>query len=705
MASRLAELLASGKRSHEVLAASMVMLLLNDHRNTPRPDFAKLADSTSAWGRFVGIVLSRGCAGDAADARILKALKSSDELDRVAGLIACTMPPPDAQGAAPSENAAAFKEALLAALQSPRYVDISLAASGLSRRVPPEQMIALFQDEARRNPHGARAKAMLATFRSMPGANQEVQAQRQLMLLDVVLESKDADLQLLFARNCSSWFNSNKPLLLTMICDCEPEVLLALLADKDASYSLRNADYAIRAVFDRLKPIYEKGGPQAVAAVKGLAAYTREYSRLCQGDEELRKIALTLLANMLSACAAPDASDERITAACELLVSFYGQWTPMMWRGGFINWKDAPPSVWTAAVRVLAYADHKTIGPKVASLIGSMYRRFDPKTLRNDQPDLVAAMEAAHEKIMAGDRAADQVVVLSGMTAASDAAVAAGAQADLEMRFIAGTMPAGQRVAAVNALDRRAAEISAEFAQFLLRKAADRAEAPDFRRAALSVLARNPAHYPALLDVLGELAKAGEDQIFGSAASLLSACIQRELPKLKEQGKPALWARKAADLGLAVAGDARQATYSRNSALSLYAYSSGAECAPRLEAMAQDGEQEGGFRASAAGLAIALNPGTRILTTFVENYPKLPKELRTGLVHSVASARNTPGAEAFVLRVLHDPEMGRYRTDALMMLALPPTPTLIAGLKELEQDPEIGQEVKAAIFRLENQKK
>jgi len=127
--------------------------------------------------RSVGALVANGlCADDAGEARLLKALQSKDELDRMAALSVYALGRPGAgKDAAPSPNADALEKALLAAWRSPRYAESMLAAAALPRFSSFARAIAAFQDEVRRNPRSARARGMLEGFRKMPRAGNELQ--------------------------------------------------------------------------------------------------------------------------------------------------------------------------------------------------------------------------------------------------------------------------------------------------------------------------------------------------------------------------------------------------------------------------------------------------------------------------------------------------------------------------------------------------
>ena len=709
---KLTALMTSGKPSHQALAVSRMRLHIAwlIGAQGAQPDFSKLAalaDSPSLWPRLFGILVNGACTGEAAEARILHALKSSDALFRAAGLLACAAPPIDGSskdGRPPAlaslKNGAAFREALLAALRSPCLTESIFAARALSRRVAFDDRLALFREEARRNP---RTVSIMCMLRSLIDEtySRGLQEQRGTMVLDAVLESKDPELETYLVKHISSWYPNQ---ILRMILDSEPEAFFALLAHKDQglSFMLRNTDPNVRAVLDRLTAIFEEGGPNAVEAVRKLAAFTPTSGKAYH-QTQCRPVAFGLVDSMLGTCMAEGASDEKLAAACELAASFFGYWSPFVYPD--FTWNDAPPGLRAAVPRLLEYVDHKTLGPKVAALLGALYQRFDPLATPTGDAALFGAMETGRAKIMASDRVADQVVLLTAMVGARSDATAAVAQDQLEMLLVSRTVPEGGapgdlRVGAVIAIARHAERVPPEFGQFLMSKLAARTEAPEFEQAAVQALAHCPEEYSAIVDLLAK----EDEQFLEFAMPLLNRgmCLQRNT--LKEQGKAAPDWTKPADFGLAVINDHARSTPIRQQAVFLYAYAA-AEPGPLLEKMALDEKQEVAVRSTAAHTVVFLNPKTNLLTVLLENYTKLPRSMREQMTSSSADATDTPGAEAFLLRGLKDPEIDpRSRMQALRGVRLPPTDTLISGLKELEHDPEIGADVQKAIKRLEEKK-
>ncbi|HUU68870.1 MAG TPA: hypothetical protein VM186_05065 [Planctomycetota bacterium] len=721
---RLAGMLASGKPSHQALAAGVLLQGMHwfEEGASGRADFSKLAElagSDCLWARLAGIVAGGACPGAASEAQVLQALYSQDELERLAALEACSVQRRnDREGAARPANAPAFRQALATALRSPRYAVRAAAAVAIVRTLPFDDAMAILQDDIRRDPRGAGAEAMLAAFGKLADDDHELNEQRRMMVLDALLESKNDELQSLVLKN-TFWFAS-QPLLLTMICESEPEAFYELTANDNLSNQLKRYDFAIRAILDRYAALFEKRAAGDFAAVRGFASYIGNIEGVFfrfGGNPEFTKGIVELVDKMASTCTGPGASDAAVGAGVDLLCAYFGL-QAFDDRRAILS--KTPAGIRTAAARAMAYADHPRIGAKIAVLLGDLYQA--PYWFQKDA-EVSAAMEDARRKIMTGNRADDQAVLLTGMimlqgfptpwlpkTAEDESADAyvADALVELQKRMIAGAVPERLRGLALWAIEFQSREISAEFEQYLMERLADPAEGIGFNSKALPVLARHGSpHYEVLGNILADWPKGPDaDTGFENALTFWTGRVQIELRKLRTQGKPMPdWARKAADVGLAAACDPMREGSARREALGLYAAAAGAEAAAQLEALAQDDRQDVAVRSAAVEFDLQVNPETKLLATLAEKYPTLPKYLREALGQHAARAPKAAGAEALFILYLKDRELGEQRRWRFFFtLSLPPTPTLMAALKELEHDPEIGDDVQKAIKRLEEKK-
>jgi len=751
----ITKLMASGKRSHQVLACSTMLAGFGDMvkslgRAKPesmrgqRPDFSALAalsDSKDMWTRFLGIVANGPMGRDGADARILKALKSHDDLDRLAGLLACCIPKWLVDGAgggpAPGKHAAALKDALLAALQSPRCAESTLAAQAIMSRLPFDEALAHFQHEAKRDPLGRRTKMLLAAFDlpiAMPRGSDQLRVQRQMMVLDAVLETKNPALQLWCANRMRGWFwGSGELLIVTMICECEPEAFFKLVSL--APYPHRGLfafvadESAVQAITDRLKVLHEMGGPPAVEAVKGLAGFIRDVEPGCLSKTDFLLLAEAMLADMLK----PGSPDDHLAAGGDLLDALSsGKSAAYAISSDAMHERPRQvDGILAAASRALDYADQPALSRNVAALLGAYYRLLCLK----DNPGLAEAMEKARRKIMQAGRPSDQVLMLNGMAQNSGDAIRGWggnatrrtASAELQKRFLADAIPADLRLPALTAIrpieddftgkSRYVVDLSPEFQRYLLQRIRDPKEAADFRGHAARKLAWCPQYLGEVVAALLHSAKA-EPQALDMPAILrdIGSSVKAGLRRVKKNGGPApAWLGQAATLGLTVMNDDKQPASRRRGGMQLYGLAGGPDATTTLEALALNKNVGDRLRSAAAEAAWHTNPETKVFVKLTQKYTTIEKKLRLHLAVYAARARNIPGAEAFVIRCLRDPELklpdkprhsqdneDRERLRAMLLcLDLQATPALVAALKEMSDDKYLGESIQRTIHRME----
>ncbi|NQT21359.1 MAG: HEAT repeat domain-containing protein, partial [Planctomycetes bacterium] len=690
------KLMASGKRSHRVLACGTMLAGFDgvvkslgrakpEYPKGQRPDFsalAALADSKDIWTRFFGIVANGPIGGDEADARILKAMKSRDDLDRLAGLLACCIPKWFVDGTdeapAPGKHAAALKEALLAALRCPRYAESTLAAQAIMVRMPFDEALALFQHEAKRDPLGRRTKTLLVAFNWFTAPSRgsdQLRVQRQMMVLDAVLETKDPVLQLWFADGMGWWFmGRNEALVLTMICESAPEAFFELVSAGTHSqrrfYSFSSENFAVQAILGRLKSLHEAGGPLAAKAVRALAGLIRKVNSSDSPERDFLPLAETMLANMLK----PDSPAEHLAAGGELLDALANSRPAEHLIGDAMRKRRRQiDGILAAASRALDYADQPALTRNVAALLGTYYRLVNLKK----NPELAEVMERARRKIMQAGRPCDQVLLLSGMAQNSGFTIRElrgdgtrrPASAELQKRFLADTIPADLRLAALRAirpmeddLTRKrpyVIDLSPEFQKYLLQRIKDPKEAADFRRQAAIKLAWSPQYIGEVIAALQDAARA-EPPALDMPAILgdIRSPVEAGLRRAKKNGEPApAWQGQAAALGLMVMNDDRQPDGRLWGATHLYGLAGGARATAALEALALDENASDNLRAAAAEAAWQTNPETKVFVKLTEKYATIEKELRLRFGAHAAQARNIPGAEAYVIRCFKDPQL------------------------------------------------
>ena len=700
----LAGLMVSGKRSHQMLAAATISAAVftgfidGEMHQKALSKIAACADSEFLWARFAGIMACGSCAGDVPEARVLKALTSADEIDRLAGLLACarrrsqTMP-------------GAIRDALLALTKSPTYVESDLAVLALRDSMPDKD--AAFLDEVKRNPGGRRARLLLENLcdtAEMRNTPEELRARRQRVLLDAVLKSKDATLQLAFVK--SRCWSCSEPLLQALISDAEPETFFALIAERFFRSTLPGWESAAPIVVNRFEWLLEKAGPHS-AEVKAFASFINELSGLMRKDD-FRNRVVGLVDRMLTASMAPGAREESVAAGCELLASCFGYESHLMLD---LEWKDVPAGIKSGAARALEFAGHKRLGHRVAELLELYHNRVSPESA---DPDFLAAMEKAWKKILDTGPVGDQVIVLEGMARSRNKAISGVAAADLQERLLEGSIPRDARRKALSAIpwtDGRddngqlRSGFSPEFKQYLLKAMIDPKEDVRFREDAGSKLAMLPQYHGELIPALTQLAKNKRDK-FDVAPVLGNLSIgMRQSRRQMEAEPPPAWLEQAAALGLMVMNDEKRQAYQRESGMFVYALAVGADAAADLEAMALNEKLNDVLRSAASEAACLAHRETRVFVTLLERYARMKNDLRGQLALRASKVSGAPGAEAFVIRYIKDSEIHYARRKNVLYLELPATPALIAALKELENDPDLGVHVKRVIQRLEREKK
>ena len=525
-----------------------------------------------------------------------------------------------------------------------------------------------------------------------------LQSQQKLMVFDAVLETKNAALQADFVQRTVSWFLSDEALLLTLICESEPEAFLGILGGQGRGSWLRSLyeESTVRAVIERLKSLHE--GPDASIAAKAVAAFAgcirgKSISNLRENSAAI----VGLAGPMLDASFTAGASDDRTAAGIELLTALPG----LVDGSGYEDeqqWLEKLAGISRAFTAGAKFAAAERHTPAVARLVLAVHRYHLLSKAKD--PALADAVEAAGRTIIANGKPADQVQALCGGAWSDKPELYKPAVEELGKRLIAGTVPADLRVSVLEAIRVHPEPVCAELAQFLLARITDAAAEPREREQALRALNRDGKQFPLILDALEPLTKA--DRNF-AMASQFAMMVRNALyyPRRREETDPA-WTERAAELGLTIVTDTARPLSARAGGIELYAYGAGAKAAPKLEAFIADGKLEPELRAAAAEKILEANPETRIFASMAKQYGDLPKQLREALALTARWAKRADGAEAFLICYLNDKTPGLDRARVLWSIRLPRTPMLEAGLKELENDPQLGSQVKGAIQRLEN---
>lgn len=267
---------------------------------------------------------------------------------------------------------------------------------------------------------------------------------------------------------------------------------------------------------------------------------------------------------------------------------------------------------------------------------------------------------------------------------------------ELQKRLMAGDVPGRLRCKVLNAID--ADDLSPEFQRYLMKRVLDRKEAVDFREQAARKLALLPQCLDELVPALVQLAGT-EVHGFDAARVLgnLSTAMRYKLPRLREQN-PA-WLGRVAALGLAVMNDEKREAWQRESGMLAYGLAAGKQAAAALEAMALNEKLANALRVTATEAACLADPQTTVYFTLLGKYDGLKRELREQLAMRAVKMKEAPGASAFIIRYLKDPE-APYRTSVLYS-DLPATPEFIEALRGLAGDKQLAPHIEKVIRHLE----
>jgi len=636
--------------------------------------------------------------GNNAEARILRALQSDDEIDRIVGLLACSVRWRRQEEALSPE----LCNAVRAAFSSPTFAESATAVQFMGRTLPFDDLMTIFQEEAMLKPESMSTRLLLmavwARRVDVPDVNEETRAQRQLMLWDALHESKSSSLQILFLKRAAWSILNNQPLLLCVIYDSEPQAFCTLLSEKTFMGPLRSEELG-RAILHRVGLMRGSADPALrVMAVKVTAAFARgDPYRL--DAPEIKGDLMSRAGPMLGACFREGAADEETAAGFQLLEGLLGSRGPMAL--GKLEWSGIPHSGQEAVIRALGYANGKMHGAQAAELLSALFQHDKRAELANS-PELQRAMVHARRKIMEAGRTHDQIVVLCGVAMTGEEALARPAVIELEQRLVEGAVPANLQKKVLISLQRRPPLISLGFREYLMKRLSDPEEPAELRLEALGVLGRCPDQMAPVIDALREVAKA--EQPAFTFASQFRHLVDNEMQRLKKEGEAAPpWARDAADLGLMLANDPKQTMGQRQGGLELYAAAAGEEGSETIEAFVRDEKADVELRMTAAVQLEHTSPETRLYGALAPEYDTLDRLVRAGLLWSASQSPKAPGAEAFIIKYLKGEEakvVGASLT-ILWSMRLPLTPKLKAALLALENDPRVGPEIPGIIQRLE----
>ena len=704
-ATLIAGLLASGKRSHEMLACAAlldwlpVLAIARPPADSAFAPVAAQAESPHLLTRLVAIAACGALAPEDAEPPLLKALASRDRLERLAGLWGCCT-------IEPGSGSPALEKALRPLLRGGPVHDNTLAARAVARVLPIQRAIAVLQDQCLSLPESPATAAMIdwmARTRPSKVYDQGDGPQNQLMLFDAVLESKNASLQCRFLR-CAEGrksFRDNDPLILACMTETEPEAFYGY-----SGYARPPKWFAVDAFLQRLAGLVRtQDGKPSIPALTALAWYVSNNAGVISAR---RDRIYAMITPFLETCFRPGASDEEVDMGGTMVNNLIGNVRAVpgrMWVESPLKWSDLPPAVIAACRAYLGYANHSVHHRSVAFALAACYERITQDPDRPD-PELLKAMEAARAAIVQKGVPDDQAIVLAAVAASEDDALAEPAIVELQKRFVAGTMPADKVYNFCHTLNgwvfRTKKPLSPEFTRFLIARI--NAPVEGAMRLSLSMVidavAAQPGTLEPLIAALQQLAEKEPEQL-GQAPRAIDL-FRQELQKARKEGKPdPPWLPAATELALKMA--AHLQADPAEDAMAFYREAVGPKAAETIEAMVQDETLPANVRAAAAGELFRAKPDTKLLPALAQNYDRLPVDVRELLARAVTFAKKQPeGAAAFLKRYYRDKQVdASQRAWAISSDHAPPTPELRPVFEELANDPDLGKAAKDAIKRLD----
>jgi hypothetical protein len=675
-----AALLESAKPSHQLLGATTVIVgrILNraprnddaDHAGLDRLD--ALAQSDRFWPRVAAITMSRALAGGNAEARLAAALRSGEETDRLAALLAC---------AAPSGRAIqpVLLEDLRCSLARPLYAEKALAAEGLCRAQTVEDSLSLLRTEVAKDPHGATAKAVLSAVSRMHVAPAELGANdpqadddAAMKALEVVLATKDPDLELLFVQ-ARPWFKftpagggNATPFLRRILAAGQPHTVHAVVTGRLLAREPLPAE-VLDEVRRRLATDFGGNDPKVRRfACDSVSAVLARRAWFSPKDAATVAAYTGLAAAMMRSCF--QGGEEEVGGAFALLDGLLAR--P-------VKWKELPAEIPECAVSGLSYSAHKVHGREAAELLAALYWTAQPAQMgwnehisAKNMPALWQAMEQARIRIMEAGTPEEQVMALCGLARGW---VKGGDGKhpceELQRRFVAGTVPPSLQIQAALAIE------GGDFPAVL----------PEFTRFAL----------PHAFDLTRDY---GFRFAFGR---ILESAVRRY--RVDGVAQPP-WVEEFTQTAWTSAHDPAREESEREEALWLFMATSGTRSKQAILDAIRDPKGGADFRGLAAKTLPRTDPATILYQEFLPQYDTLPPALRRGLLHVARECTEAPGMEAFAVRCLTDDAIpSMERAMALGNIQFTDTPALRAALDELgnDDDPQLRQAADGVLQRFD----
>ena len=690
-------LLTSGKPSHEALGVACVVAgkcaLLQQSPGFEKvlkldaSPVAALGESNHLWARIAGIAANGLIDADGARGRIASALQSESEIDRLAGLLACTMlslnertPPPTPQ----------MEAAMIACFRSPAYAESALAAQAVGRSMAIQKVLPILRDHVRNKPRLPRTLILLEAAIG-PGWQRAPFPARQ-EIGSIVLESSDPGLQIFYLQKDDLW-TFDPALLAQVIRRCRPEVLAWMLSDFRVNTRLKASEWR-PALTERIVSM----AGHAAAATRAIAARAMaSYASVSSGslDKENKRQLLQAAARVLAPCFDKGANADHVAAGFELIAALLSDHGPFGWPDD-LGWLELPAAGRDAVARALSWANEAPHSQRAADLLASLFRWNQGRKALAADPQLKKAAEDARLLITVDGTSEDQVRLLCGTGGKPQDS------AELQKRFLAGGLSPELQLLVVQSL--RSDKLTPDCIQAMTMIVCDANAGLQLRLAAADRLQNCPDAFEQLLDALTWLAKNERSAGFNFCVPLQGVWMNREAAKLRGEANPP-WLRKAAALGLMAARDSTALPVQRSAGLHIYTSAVGTAAENVIIETMLDPELDPRVRQGAWRAFAGLSGQTDIYARVAKRYKDVGWLMQIVVAEAAAALPQAQGTDAFIVHFLKDPTHDADRKrDLLGKLQPPPTAALRTALAELGQDAELGPQAKAALKKMEDTK-
>jgi len=651
----------------------------------------RLGETDTLLGRTVGTVTHAVMRTPDAEALLLESLRSTDELDRVLGLLSCAL--------ARSEFSAEVKAALRSRLASRAFSEQLLAAWAVRETFPFAEYLPLVKDAVERAPNSSLADLLLLPLctpaETLLGKNTELADQLRVRLLDIVLSSDDAKFQMRILRRSREYLG-HEALLLHVVKKASASVLAGTLTDErfgSVTWRCRNAEGAARMLLERLEPLLRSNDPaERNAALAGMRTCL-EIPRSKRVPADCTRKALDLLGEMIEASMADGAAPEQFARGLEHLAVAVGVET----------WADLPESIRRLSLQSLLLVNDAEYHVQAVNILRALWLATDSvrweenAAIMRKDAGLMTALAQARRKVMKEGTAEDQAIVLFGEAWTERHKFAPAAKTELEQLLVNGEDPPTELGGPHSLLGEFRDHPTHDVKQYMLEQLRDRQEMLAVRRRAAYYLDKvHPEAAGELMDIAAELAEGDPDDV--QIAINLVHVPRRWLERHKDDPRPP-WVVKG--IGVAAALLRKPGLFGMKDGFANMMVGSSTDKCKTLQALVLDPTFDWDARRWAASRLGKLETAALDFRPFVEHYDDLPFTVRRMIAQVVGKNGAAPGAAEFAMRFIKDPET-RYDDISYIVhsRSLPNTPELRNARKGARMGLSVTETIKRLISRL-----